>query len=130
MTAAAVPAPRERVKPAAMRWAGMLFLIADTFLLQELVRFLLTVIDSVSEGHPLSGGWLDLSRGAAIAVWLYWLSHVWLIAILTKWRSPSSAPLRKLDVAISGVVALEILAIHYLVLTWRPHWHITPEALW
>lgn len=118
-------------RPLSRAWIGLLFLLANALLLQELVRFMIEVIDSVSRGSPLTGGWLDLSTGAAPATWLYWISHIWVLTLFMRQRRDTGvARLRGAEYILGIMVAVEIVAIHYLALTFRTDWIVTPRYLW
>src|SRR5262245_37304869 len=76
----ALDGPRMRT---AMRWAGVVALVANSFLSQELVRIMSDQMDRVSQGERLvMGGWMRLSGAAWPATWIYWASHLWTIAAL------------------------------------------------
>jgi len=114
-------------------WGGVLAVVANGFLVQELIRFVSTVMDSVSIGKPMRGGWLTLSRAAVPASWVYWVSHAWLICAAIQLRqrgeTQPSVTVRVWLPKLMLVVGLEVLAIHAMALMIRPYWRLTP-SLW
>jgi hypothetical protein len=121
------------MRSAILFWTGLLCALANGFILQELVRFVDSVMESVSVGQPMRGGWLTLSSAAVPAAWVYWASHAWLIFAglhLHQGSSASSWPTAQSWLPkIMLVVALEVVAIHAIVWMILPYWRLTP-SLW
>lgn len=114
-------------------WTGVLCAVANGFILQELVRFVDSVMESVSVGQPMRGGWLTMSRAAVPASWVYWASHAWLIVaalhLHQRPSAPSSAAAQPGLWRLLLIVALEVAAIHGIVWMVLPYWRLTP-SLW
>jgi hypothetical protein len=116
----------------AMRWAGVVAVVGNTFLSQDLLRLTFDLMDRVSEGeHVVPGGWMRLSGAAWPATWIYWASHLWVVAALRDVRSsPGEASLDRRESVLTAIVVLEIILIHSLVLMFRGSWHLWPAFLW
>jgi hypothetical protein len=112
-------------------WTGVPCAVANGFILQELVWFVNSVMDSVSVGQPMHGGWLTLSRAAVPASWVYWASHAWLFLAALHLHQGSSVPSTPLSHAavpkLVLIVAVEVVAIHGIVWMILPYWRLTPS---
>ncbi len=120
-------------RKAILTWVGVLCAVANGFILQELIRFVSSVMDSVSVGQPMRGGSLTLSRAAVPASWVYWASHAWFVlAALHQRQNPNGPSSPKVHVTLPRlmlVLALEVVAIHGIVWMILPYWRLTP-SLW
>jgi hypothetical protein len=75
-----------------VRWTGAVCLLGVAFLVQELGRVLLenSAGEAFVTANAGSGGWLDMSGAAFVAVWLYLAAHIWILVFLFKWRHQST----------------------------------------
>jgi hypothetical protein len=115
----------------AIRWAGVIAAVGNTFLSQELVRIVFDLMDHVSGGERLAGGSMHLSGAAWPATWIYWASHIWLFAAVR--QSCKSVEFRTggwADAFLAVLVFLEIILIHFVVMMLRGSCHIEPALLW
>lgn len=116
-----------------MRSAGVVALVGNTFLSQELVRIVSDHMDCISEGERFDvGGWIRLSGAAWPATWIYWASHIWTLVAIRDANPSSRQPgaMGREDSALTIIVLLEIILIHSLVLMFRGSWHLWPTLLW
>ena len=108
---------------------GAACLLGVLFLLQELLRTLVgtLAIDAGTKNGVAGTGWLHMSGAAIPAAWLYFASHVWVVAFLILWSR--HATLSRSDWALFASMALGTASVHALVLGPFRGWVIRPFLL-